>query len=330
MRDTLVSTEVIRDAVQLACRAPSLHNSQPWRWVYHGDTVDLFLDQDRVLYGTDPTGRESLLSCGAVLDHFRVAMCAAGWTVIIERFPNPNNRHHLASVGFRAVEFVTEGDRLLAEAISRRRTDRLPFAAPPDWDLVEPQLHSAVNFDTVRLDTIADELRPELARASELTASLRLYDSSYHAEMAWWTHRSETADGIPQSSLVSASESERVDIARDFPVADNAERRAEVGSDHSKIMVLSTFDSEPRSMLHCGEMLSALLLEATRLGLATCTLTHITELPKSRAVITSLTGRSTMTPQVLVRVGLAGDATQPPPTPRRPVDDVLEIRLGED
>src|SRR5208283_6015163 len=29
-------SEVIRDAVMLASRAPSLHNSQPWRWVVEG------------------------------------------------------------------------------------------------------------------------------------------------------------------------------------------------------------------------------------------------------------------------------------------------------
>ena len=39
MRATMVGTEVIRDAVRLACRAPSLHNSQPWSLAIDGDTV---------------------------------------------------------------------------------------------------------------------------------------------------------------------------------------------------------------------------------------------------------------------------------------------------
>ena len=39
MRATMVGTEVIRDAVRFACRAPSLHNSQPWSWAIEGDTV---------------------------------------------------------------------------------------------------------------------------------------------------------------------------------------------------------------------------------------------------------------------------------------------------
>ena len=48
-------------------------------------------------------------------------------------------------------------------------------------------LRDTVNSDAVRLDIIPDELRPELAEASQLTESLRLYDSSYHAELSWWT-----------------------------------------------------------------------------------------------------------------------------------------------
>ena len=78
----VVDTEVISDAVELACRAPSLHNSQPWRFIVDGvdgQAVHLFLDPDRAPRHTDTTGREALISCGAVLDHLRVAMAAAGW-----------------------------------------------------------------------------------------------------------------------------------------------------------------------------------------------------------------------------------------------------------
>ena len=47
MRDIMVNTEVIKKAVQLACRAPSLHNSQPWHWVAEDGTVQLYLDKER-------------------------------------------------------------------------------------------------------------------------------------------------------------------------------------------------------------------------------------------------------------------------------------------
>ena len=326
MRDTVVDTKVIRDAVWLACRAPSLHNSQPWRWVAEGHVVQLFVDPNRAPMHTDTSGREALIGCGAVLDHFRVAMAAAGWTANVDRFPNPNNRHHLASIDFSPMEFVTDGHRRRADAILLRRTDRLPFAAPANWESFEEELRGRVGVDDVRLDVVPDELRPELAEASQLTESLRLYDSPYHAELAGWTTDFNVSDGIPQSSLVSAAESDRVDVGRNFPVTHNPARRSEVSEDHSKIVVLSTYDDTRDSMLRCGEMLSAVLLDATMAELATCTLTHITEVPESRQILSTLIGQ-TATPQVLIRVGRVpsiGDVV--PPTPRRPIDDVFEVR----
>jgi hypothetical protein len=67
-------THVIRDAVSLACQAPSLHESQPWRWVSEGAALRLWADHYRVVYATDHGGREPTLNCGAVLDHLRVAV----------------------------------------------------------------------------------------------------------------------------------------------------------------------------------------------------------------------------------------------------------------
>ena len=76
---TTPNAAVIQDAVRLACRAPSMHNSQPWRWVAEGSTLHLFADLTRVMTAADPEGREIYLSCGAALDHLSVAMAAAGW-----------------------------------------------------------------------------------------------------------------------------------------------------------------------------------------------------------------------------------------------------------
>jgi hypothetical protein len=326
MTDTMVGTEVVADAVRLACRAPSLHNSQPWRWVLEGNSLQLFVAPDRVIRRTDRSGREALISCGVVLDHLRAAIAVAGWTANVDRLPNPNNLLHVASIDFSPMDFVTNGHRRRADAILLRRTDRLPFAAPPDWESVEAELRRVVDAESVRLDVIADDLRPQLAQASQLTEALRLYDTSYHAELQWWTAAIEVTDGVPHSSLISAAESDRVDVGRTFPVTHHRERRAELDEDHSKILVLSTYDDAHDSVLRCGEMLSAVLLDATMAGLATCTLTHITELSASRQIVAQLINQDT-TPQVLIRVGLAPSIDDvPPPTPRRPLREVLEIR----
>jgi hypothetical protein len=322
----MVDVHVIMGAMQLAVRAPSLHNSQPWRWVAKGGALELFADPTRVGRSTDHTGREVLISCGAVLDHFRVAMAAAGWEALIDRFPNPNNHDHLATLDFRRMEFVTDAHRARAEAIRHRQTDRLPFAAPPQWHSFEPVLRETVAASVADLDVIPDDSRSQLADASRLTAEMRRYDSSYHAELQCWTAHSDPSQGIPQGALLSETERQRVDVTRDFPTGRQRERRALVGRDQSKILVLSTYDDSRGNVLGCGEVLSTVLLECTMASLATCTLTHMMELHASREIVRRLTGRRAE-PQLLIRVGTIPQTESPPsPTGRRPLSEVLQIR----
>ena len=59
---TLIDDQVLQDAVTLACHAPSLHNSQPWRWVSDGSVLHLFADRARRELAADSSGREVLLS----------------------------------------------------------------------------------------------------------------------------------------------------------------------------------------------------------------------------------------------------------------------------
>jgi len=326
MTEVVPDAKVLTQAVQLACRAPSLHNSQPWRWVAEGGVLHLFADPTRIGQATDSTGREVVISCGAVLDHLRVAMAAAGWESHIDRLPDPNHRDHLATIQFSPAVFVTDAERARAEAITRRRTDRLPFIAPAQWDVFESLLRATIDASVVDLDVISDDARSELAEASRLTEDLRRYDSSYQAELRWWTTQEESPQGIPPRALLSETEARRVDVGRAFPTDDHGLRRAAIYRDRCKILVLSTHDDSRGRVLRCGEVLSTVLLESTVARLATCTLTHLIEVNASRELVRRLTGR-TAEPQLLIRVGKAPDTKPPAPaTPRRPVADVLEIR----
>jgi hypothetical protein len=330
MQDTLIKSDTLRAAVQLACRAPSLHNSQPWQWVAEGSWLHLYVDDSRILPSTDRSGREAHISCGAMLDHLCVAMAAAGWTANVDRFPDPHYLDHLASVDFSPLGVVSDGQRGRADAILHRRTDRLPFAKPRHLESLERLLRNVVGAGTVHLDVLADELRPRLAQASRLTKSLRQYDSSYHTELNWWTGHFENSDGIPRSALVSAAESDQVDIGRAFPVSAHNERLAGTVQDKAAVLVLSTDEDTREDAVRCGEALSAVLLECTLAGLAACTLSHLTELWSSRHLIGTLTGREAM-PQLVIRVGEARVLDKPPATtPRRPLRDVLRFHRDVD
>lgn len=326
-----LETQVIEDAVRLACRAPSLYNSQPWLWVTNSGRLDLFLDSSRFLHA-DRSTRQAHISCGAVLDHLRVAMAAAGWMADVDRFPTPNNPGHLATVEFTRLGCVTDDQRRRADAILKRRTDRLPFlspfTAPITWDSVEGVLRGRVGADAVRLDVLPDEMRPRLAEAAQLTESLRLYDSAYHSELDWWTAPFVVSEGIPHTALVSAAESDRVGVNRVFPLTHNGERRTNIGQDYAKILMLSTDDDSLADALACGEALSAVLLECTMAGFATCPVTHLTELSVSRELLAAVTGHTDL-PQILIRVGVAPTLGEvPSATPRRPLADMLRAEVS--
>ncbi|BBY09437.1 Acg family FMN-binding oxidoreductase [Mycobacterium marseillense] len=322
MLNAMVETQVIENAVKLACRAPSLYNTQPWRWVSDGAAVDLFLDVSRVVHA-DRSMRDAHLGCGGALEHLRVAMAAAGWVAEVDRFPDKDNPAHLARVTFAPAHGVTGEQRRRADAILQRRTDRLPFLAPVDWESVEASLRGRIGTGVVRLDVLPEAMRPRLAEAAEFTESLRLYDSAYHLELDWWTAPFEASEGIPYSSLISAAESNRVGVNRHFPFTRNLDRRAGVTRDFAKILMLSTEDDSHANALECGEALSSVLLECTMAGLATCPVSQLTELSVSRELLAALTGHTDL-PQVLIRVGVAPALdVAPPPTPRRALADVL-------
>ncbi|MBF6301945.1 NAD(P)H nitroreductase [Nocardia amamiensis] len=321
----LPTGETIEKAVLLAGRAPSLHNSQPWHWRFDGDALRLFAVPERMLPATDTAGRQMLISCGVALNHLRVAMAAAGWRILVARFPDPNRREHLATLAFRPAQIVTDGDRARAGAILRRRTDRLPFAEPTGWSDFESVLRTTFDPADATVDVLRDDSRPALARASEMTASLRRYDSGYHAELQWWTGHTLADAGVPGDALISPEERQRVSVGRQFPGAGGTHRRSEITDDHSVILVLSTDSDIPDDLLRCGEVLSTVLLECTLAGFATCPLTHLTEVPRSRAVVRELTGQSRL-PQVLVRVGIAPEPEPDgPATPRRPLTEILDM-----
>lgn len=321
-----IDQQTLANLVQLACRAPSLHNSQPWRLVAEGGELRLFFAAHRTPHATDRGGREALIGCGALLDHLRVAAAAAGWDAEVAHFPNPNDLDHLATIEFHRSELVTDAARARADAMLARRTDRLPFTAPAGWPVIERLLLDAVDPSLATLYVLPDSARDEVAEASRLAESMRRYDNAYQAELHWWTAPFEVADGVPYSSLPSAAERSRVDVARTFPLSGPDGRRPEVESDHAVIAVLSTSGTDQRASLGCGEALSAVLLEATLAGLATCPVTHITELPAGRDILRALTGGSE-DPQVLIRLGTVPASEElPPVTPRRPLSDVLEVR----
>ncbi len=321
-----VDRRTVRSAVELATRAPSVHNSQPWRWRIGDRTVHLYADVQRWLPVTDADGRDLLVSLGAVLHHLRVALAASGLRATVHRFPNPDEPDHVAAVELRP-RVPAEPDLGLAAAIVARRSDRRRYS---DWEvpslLVTELISRAAEQGATLRPMTAGGARARIEQAVMAAAAAHAALPAYHTETVLWTGRVASDDGVPVANLLRGVEGNGTN--RLFPSGTVAQQDQDT-LDGGLLAVLGTASDDRLSQLRAGEALSAVLLYATQAGLATCPLSEILEVEATRTALRDEVLEGTLSPQLLLRFGWAPPAPLPA-TPRLPVDATIDDSRAED
>ncbi|MGY2002677.1 hypothetical protein [Blastococcus sp. SYSU DS1024] len=164
-----------------------------------------------------------------------------------------------------------------------------------------------------------------VARLVERAAVEQALTPGLAEEVAAWTGRGRGAvDGVPAVNVpgdITAAVPVRHFAGREMP--QNELGRGE--SDGTLLALLATDGDAVVDRLRAGEALSAVLLAATAIGLATDPISQPLEVPETRARLVTDCLPAGGSPQVLVRLGWAPiSATPVPPTGRRPVDDTID------
>ncbi|MVU78299.1 NAD(P)H nitroreductase [Nocardia sp. ET3-3] len=313
--------DTVRAALALAVRAPSVHNTQPWLWRVGDTTVQLYADDSRRLPHTDPDSRELVVSCGAALHHLCVAMRAFGWDTIVRRFPNPAEPRHLASVEFRPGEPNTDAMRL-ARAISQRRSDRRRFTS---WEVPAGQVSAVMSagagtpgVQVREVDATGEHAR--LLQAFVDASTIHRDDPAYSAELAAWSGHHASPQGVPARNAVAATDP----TVRSFGDPRLPEAVVHDTEESARMLMVCTASDDLRSWLRAGEIASAVLLEATVRGLASCVLSEPLEVTGVRSRIRRDLLGDFGYPQLIIRMGWAATSAEPvPATPRLPLTDVV-------
>jgi hypothetical protein len=324
-------TPQLAEAVEHALRAPSVHNTQPWRWrIDNADgVVELYADRGRHLSATDPEGRDLLISCGAALDHLVVALAHAGLQATIRRFPDPENFTHLATVTVsRTCDAEGDARADLFRAIHRRHTDRRRFShRPVPPGLIQDLVAAATRADVLLVPV--EHARERFAAVLVEAADRQRWTPGYPGELQIWTRRYGGArDGIPSTAIAQPLTGlPGPSGLRRFPNAQLAQPMPPTGhglpDDAGVFLVLATVDDRAEDRLRAGEALSTVLLTATRAGLATTPLSQATEVAASRDLLREAVGIPEQ-PQLVLRVGWpATHAAELLDTPRRDLASVL-------
>lgn len=315
-------TGTIQTALSLAVRAPSVHNSQPWRWRVGPNSLHLYSDCSRHLPGADPDSRDLLLSCGASLNHCVVGLAALGWQAKIHRFPNPGDPEHLAAIELHGYT-ASEADVTLAAAIPRRRTDRRHYSSwpVPRGDLALMGARAARAGVTMRRVEGLTDLAKLVAQAARQHAA----DYEYLTELATWSGRYDSKAGVP------ARNAPKPDPAAALPgrvfAGPTLGQTPEAGSadDNAVVVALGTSDDDEMAHLRAGEATSVVLLTAAAIGLASCPITEPLEVVETRESIREAIFPAGGFPQMLLRIGWAPVNADPlPSTPRHDLSDVVE------
>jgi hypothetical protein len=314
------TSEQLRHVVQAAGLAPSVHNTQPWRFEARPDGLALYADPSRQLGVLDPDGRQLHLSCGAALFHARIAARALGFDVRVRLLTDPSRPEHLADLTLVPGRQATPDEVRLATAILHRHTHRGPFDDRPVPTAVLDRLRLDVEAEGAVIDVVvkADDLIALEVLLSRADAQLE-HEPEYREELAQWVHTGPLqADGIPVEALETASGSPV--RQRDFTLTqpdrlDGSSPRV----DHPSIVVLATVDDSQTSWLKAGQALAALLLRAADHGVQAQPLGQVTDVLAYRLGLRSALGMLAL-PQLVLRMGYAAHS---PVTPRRTVEDVL-------
>jgi len=292
-----------RRIVELATRAPSVQNTQPWSWRVSGNDLELYADLARRLPVQDPAARSVAVSCGAALHHCQVAALALGWEPMTSYLPAGSDKTLLARISL--VPTTTSPEHLAAlGALEARRTDRRRFTS---WPVPHDRLH--------RLAFTASTRGCQAVPLLEATTRLRL-------DLIIGRARSARQIDSAVAPLVPADSSGR---HPDRPFGAGGRDEPEVEIERSDgVIVLAGATDDAEAWLRTGEGLSALWLEATGEGLAVVPVSQPIEVEQTRLTLGREVLGGLLVPHLLVRIGWqAIGRSQLPHSPRRPVDDVL-------
>src|SRR4051794_20247012 len=86
---TALDGALFRTAVEAAIRAPSLHNTQPWRFRPRDGALEVLADRSRRLPAADPHAWALRIACGAAILNARLAFAVAGCPAQVRLRPDP-------------------------------------------------------------------------------------------------------------------------------------------------------------------------------------------------------------------------------------------------
>ena len=317
-----LAPEQVTDLLTAAGRAPSVLNTQPWRFRLAPQVIELHTDLSRRLPIVDPDDRELRMACGAALLNLRLALHGLGVRPLVTVQPDRNQPDLIALVRHGGSNPPTPEQLRLLRAIPLRRTNRHPFS---DTLVSAPEQHAlrrAAVAEGACLHFVTEpQQRRQLQRIAARAHSVQMADEELQAETKLWTAaETDRRDGVAASAGGPLPEPQDRWVLRDFTAGTGRKRVPGKDFEYEPLIaVLTCHLSGAAGDVHAGQALERVLLTATAAGLAVSFLSQIVEVQQTREELRRLVS-GTRGPDAVLRIGRGW---QVPATPRRAVTDLL-------
>jgi nitroreductase len=306
--------------VRYAIKAPSAHNSQPWRFEVCGpSSVRVYADRSRQLPIGDADGRELVMSCGAAIENFVVAARAFGFDTSIAPLPDVGEPDCLAAMTLSPGEWPTDEESLLFDAIDMRRTARGALRGLPiDPTIVSALAASAAARNATFVTMNAPETRVRLGALIEAGDRRLFAHAPWRSELASWIRRPRGGDGISigrAPAPLARVAVRTLDLGPRVARSDSA-----LAQEAPLLAVIATAADSLVDWLAAGRALERVLLTAARYGLQAGFLNQPCQVADLRLQLQALI-LDLGHPQVVLRIGRPAEAARF--APRRDLSDVL-------
>lgn len=330
-----------------AARAPSGHNTQPWRFVVGPRHLDLWRDRTRSLPQADPRDRELTIACGAALLNLQLAARHGGLGVTTLLWPDPTEPDWVARMGVDTCPIgpADAVSQKLHGAIDLRQTARSSLVAshPLPERLYGTLKAAACQFgaDLVFLNGAA--ARQFLADQQGRALRCQWRDRGFREELAHWIRPRSAGDGLSAAALLGHGDGpmdrslDRLSGAlaaltrwRDLSAGQIRRDRVALLSAPA-VALLVTDGDDADHWLRAGLALERMLLSATAEGVSAQFWNAAVQEPTTRLALGALTtcpdGKAPRIPQILLGLGYPSRPTAR--SPRRPPSAIAHAFEGE-
>ncbi|MFE1754662.1 Acg family FMN-binding oxidoreductase [Streptomyces anandii] len=321
MKTPEVDATALESLLYSAVAAPSIHNTQPWRFGMDAGTRSIHVraDRSRALPLTDPRLRAQHLSVGAAVFNLRVAAAHLGWDPVVRLLPDPGDPDLLATVRLGvAMPGAQPSYSMLYDAVARRHTSRMPFTGRPVPEHIVSEMVAAARAEGAHLDVPDFAGTRRLLSLTSAAEARNAADPARAAEARSWVNAPDAPApyGIPLTSLGPADAAGRMPM-RDFTGPVPGLRLPALRFErHAQVALLWTPYDRREDWLRAGQALERALLVATRHGVRTSMLHQAMEWPDLRTAMTG--ARHRRFPHLLIRFGYGPDGGRTPRATTRP------------